>query len=186
MRSIVLSVLLLLCIGSFAQTEKRFDIRAAIGNGDYKSSFGQALFVIGKRTSPGTFIGVGTGVGYGERYTNYYIDKVGDITVTSGHIIPVVPVPLFVNGVIDLSGNSTAPFIAVNAGYTFDMYLTEGQGLMINPYVGFRVKKEEKSAMYFSLGLNLQQDEVTVISDTDYYYDSTWLKAFEVKFGLSF
>ena len=70
--------------------------------------------------------------------------------------------PVFVDGRMHFPQKKWTPYIALDLGYALSLHPTERGGLLINPAVGGRFPLTDKTALGFSLGIRVQQNQAKV------------------------
>ena len=158
------------------------NIELSGGVSDAKNSFSSSPFaegsmVFGAKNISGKDVFFGVGVGY-------------NLTFLSSTTDPLSLLPVFLRFQSVLIKARTAPFIGVDAGYSFGLNQSYNGGLMLRPSVGIVHKTGYKSDIYagFFAGLTSISAPLIVTNElgTFNYHAQTSMTNFGLKFGFHF
>jgi hypothetical protein len=119
--------------------------------------------VNGYRFNP--YVSIGAGVGYRHYLNDNYINV---------ESFRLVMMPLYGNIKVNFTDTKYAPFLSISTGYSISLIGegviynrwegSWGNGYFLNPQIGLNVALNEKSALFLSVGYELQLTKVSIMS----------------------
>ena len=140
-----------------------FSSNVIIGNFGYNRI--KLSFINGYQVNEHFSFGIGTGINYYHYYEEIILPVFGDIRIT-------------------LSKKAISPYLSIDVGYSFlatDDFM--GEGMMVNPIIGLRMKCLNKSEMHIGFGYDRQRRWIYNPRSYSYYSN---IKAITMNFGISF
>jgi hypothetical protein len=140
------------------------DVGYALGTGDYGLNFINLTMVNGYKFNPYFSLGFGTGI-------RYYLDE------------DAILMPFFINFKVNFINKAVSPYIALNAGYSFNASNDfESVGFLINPSIGVHFNIVNNFGINIGIGYEGQWAEVY----EHYYYDPVSKAISGISFKLGF